>query len=334
MAIVKLKLLHVDNEHSMNWTGGIEVTLQQLAISRLGDRVDMTILPLVKVWEALPSLKPDLIVVHAASSWRRLATLARLKRFAPVFINEHHYCANFEVYQVKSLRRFHTMLRLAYGLADGVITASVAQKHWALDRHLVSPAKLHAIPFCRLLEPFFAVPLRQRSPDRPVILGAYGRLCHQKGFDVLIAAMRQVADLPVQLHLGGTGVDGAALKQAAADLPAVQFLGRIDDVPKFLTDCDAVVIPSRWEPWGTVCLETKAAARSVIISNVDGLTEQVQDCGWMVPADNPDALAAAIRTVVAQSPDTLQTMGAKGRASVVDAWDNYVARWEAVVNTL
>ncbi len=96
--------------------------------------------------------------------------------------------------------------------------------------------------------------------------------------------MKLLPPLSVKLHLGGSGVQYAELQELAAGLNNLQFVGKVTDVPSFLAECDAVVIPSRWEPWGTVCVEAKAAGKPVIVSNIDGLTEQVQNCGILVPS--------------------------------------------------
>jgi glycosyltransferase involved in cell wall biosynthesis len=98
-------------------------------------------------------------------------------------------------------------------------------------------------------------------------LGAYGRFSQQKGFDILIKAMQLVPSNQVQLILGGYGADEAMLKQLAEGMENVRFLGAISDVPSFLSTCDVVIIPSRWEPWGNVCLEAKAAGKPVIDSS-------------------------------------------------------------------
>jgi glycosyltransferase involved in cell wall biosynthesis len=110
----------------------------------------------------------------------------------------------------------------------------------------------------------------------------------------------------------------------------VEFVGRVDDVPRFLETCDVVVIPSRWEAWGNVCLEAKAAARPVIASDVDGLTEQVQNCGLLVPPDNPTKLAEAIAHIVSLPAEQLETWSSNGRNAVRGSNERYLAEWKAL----
>ncbi|HGE6662738.1 TPA: glycosyltransferase, partial [Serratia marcescens] len=73
---------------------------------------------------------------------------------------------------------------------------------------------------CRVIENVSPFPLRAPHPEQqqPVAL-AVGRLCHQKGFDRLIAAWRQVAQQAPEwrLHIVGDGPDRAALQRQIAD---------------------------------------------------------------------------------------------------------------------
>ncbi|NJN92343.1 MAG: glycosyltransferase family 4 protein [Leptolyngbyaceae cyanobacterium SL_5_14] len=220
------------------------------------------------------------------------------------------------------------MLKIFYGLADQVAAISQAQGNWMLKHHLVAPEKLKVITQCPPLQHFFEV--LPKPIGKPLVLAAYGRFCEHKGFDVLINALKQIPHLPVQLKLAGEGLLTAELKQLAEGLPHVEFVGRVDNVPQFLQACDAVVIPSRWEAWGNVCLEAKAAARPVIASDVDGLTEQVQNCGLLVPPDDPAKLAEAIAHLVSLPAEQLQTWGRNGRNAVQGSNERYLAEWKTL----
>jgi glycosyltransferase involved in cell wall biosynthesis len=133
------------------------------------------------------------------------------------------------------------------------------------------------------------------------------------------------------LRIGGYGSQESELKQLAQELDNVEFVGQVNDVPAFLQQCDAVAIPSRWEPWGNVCLEAKAAAKPVIASDIDGLSEQINNCGLLVPPENPQALADAIQSLASLSSQELEMLGKQGRDSGKDAWETYLDRWEKLL---
>lgn len=136
---------------------------------------------------------------------------------------------------------------------------------------------------------------------RPFVLGI-GRMVAQKGFDTLLDGFAQ-ADPPLhELMLAGDGPERPALEQRAKMLGIerrVRFLGRCDR-PKSVAlfkGCSFFVLPSRYEPLGIVNLEAMAAGRAAIATRVGGVAELVvnEETGLLVPADDPAAMAAAMR---------------------------------------
>jgi glycosyltransferase involved in cell wall biosynthesis len=332
--LMKPTICHFVGGNGMGWTGGIKATLKSLQMSWLSEKFQFITAPLSAASSVIEKHQPDVIIVHAASSWRSLFTLWKLKKSAKLIINEHHYSAGFETFNVPSVTRFHGMLKLAYGMCDRLVTVSQAQQNWILKNQLVAPEKIAVIPFSRLIYPFFNIPVKLRLPNQPFVLGAYGRFSFQKGFDVLIQAVQQLPTDQIKLKIGGGGQDEAKLKQLAANYPNIEFVGRIDDVPTFLSQCDAVVIPSRWEPWGNVCLEARAAGKPIIASAVDGLSEQIQDFGLLIPPENPLALAKAIEELVNLPTVELVHKGQQGKASAMNSWHNYLSNWESLLEEM
>jgi len=82
----------------------------------------------------------------------------------------------------------------------------------------------------------------------------------------------------------------------------VAFLGRRsqDTLPYYYSAADAVVVPSHYESFGMVALEAMACGTPVVASQVGGLAYLVQDgqTGYTVPADDPQALADALRRLL------------------------------------
>ena len=66
----------------------------------------------------------------------------------------------------------------------------------------------------------------------------------------------------------------------------------------------------------------------MIVSAVDGLVEQIQECGLLVKSDNPQTFAKAIAQVCGMTPDELSAWGSKGRESAINAWDEHLTAWE------
>lgn len=332
--ITKPKVLHIVGDRKM---GGVKSTLSGFISSFLGNQFEFSVLSIATDQPLLKSLRlrPDVIICHHPCRFKVLPVLVLLRLFHPqakILIHEHGYSQGYETFSIASPARFHWMLKCFYGLADSVVAISQAQAAWMQTHHLVSSAKLAMIRQSTPLETFFKVPAKPRG--KTLVMVAYGRFCEQKGFDVLIRAMRQLQDLPVKLRLGGEGQQEAELRQLAQGLENVEFCGRIGDVPEFLKNCDLVVIPSRWEPWGNVCQEAKAAGRPVIASDVDGLPEQVQDKGLLVPVNDPEQLAAAIRAFLELPPSQVEDWINQGRESVRGNHDRYYQEWQTLLQSI
>ncbi|MEM6613626.1 MAG: glycosyltransferase [Cyanobacteria bacterium P01_C01_bin.72] len=302
--------------------GGSNRLVKQLTSSLLEKKFNFAVL---RIEEAKAKLKyhlPQAIIFHYPCAWKYLADLWLFKQHTQLYIYDHHYCQGFEQHQVSSQCRFRLMLRMAYGLADGVVSISSAQRDWMLGNKLVKPEKIRTIFSASPIEEFLNIPAK--SPGKPLKIGAFGRFAPQKGFDLLITAFSNLSPAEFQLHLGGYGQDEQLIQDLAQDLPQVKLLGAITNVPDFLADCDAIAIPSRWEPWGLVCLEAKAAGKPVVAFAIDGLSEQVQGCGLLVPPAETDQLTAAIASLPHQD---LVAWGQAGRASVVNAWTEFLHSW-------
>ncbi|MET8943900.1 glycosyltransferase [Streptomyces sp. NPDC004542] len=147
-------------------------------------------------------------------------------------------------------------------------------------------------------------PLRGLGPTVPLAV-CVGRLCRQKGQDVLLTAWsavaRQVPD--ARLVLVGDGPDEDLLRALAPE--SVLFVGAVADTVPWYQAADVVVLPSRWEGMALAPLEAMACGRPVVITDVDGARESlpasvVARC--LVPPENPAVLAAALAELLLDPP--------------------------------
>ncbi len=303
--------------------GGSNHLVKNLLASTLGETFDHQVLNLDRGLKQVKHQVPDVIIWHYPTAWKYLPSLWRFQTKAPVYICEHHYSAGFEQHQVRARGRFRQLLKLAYGLADGVISVSQAQRQWLTANKLVPPEKVQVICPASPLADFLALP--SKTPGTVMTLGAYGRFAPQKGFDLLLQAIAKLPpDLPIKFKLGGYGQDEALMQKLATGLPQLHLQGAVENVPSFLADCDGVIIPSRWEPWGLVALEAKAAAKGIIATAVDGLPEQVEGFGLLCSPGEVEGLTKAIANV---RPQQLQNWGVRGRENVRTAWEDCGLAW-------
>ncbi|MQY32378.1 Phosphatidyl-myo-inositol mannosyltransferase [Streptomyces sp. RB17] len=160
-------------------------------------------------------------------------------------------------------------------------------------------------------------------PGAGPLVVCVGRLCRQKGQDVLLQAWPAVVrqEPAARLVLVGDGPDAGRLRALAP--ASVEFAGPASDAAPWYRSADVVVLPSRWEGMALVPLEAMACARPVLVTDVDGARESLPPghlphC--LVPPEDPDTLARALTALLRRAP-LRAALGAQGRAHVLAAHD-------------
>jgi len=151
-------------------------------------------------------------------------------------------------------------------------------------------------------------------------VGELARLCDVKGQRELIEAAALVPDVHValagdDLEQGGTYREAlVALARDRGMADRVHFLGYRADTGSLLDQLDALVLPSWIEGLPISVLEAMAHAKPVIATPVGGTAELVVDgkTGLLVPPRDPEALAAALRTLIGD-PERARRLGLAGR---------------------
>jgi D-inositol-3-phosphate glycosyltransferase len=186
-------------------------------------------------------------------------------------------------------------------------------------------AKIRVVPcgvdvnFFRPVPPDEAKQMLGLPPSRRVVLFV-GRIEPLKGIETLLRAMALVApEVPCWLEdmsviiIGGA--PGAGIDQVNAELARLQRLRAelgVEDLVTFqgakdqdtlvyyYSAAEMVVVPSHYESFGMVALEAMACGTPVVASKVGGLAFSVQDgeTGFLVPNDDPQALASRIRLLL------------------------------------
>jgi len=128
----------------------------------------------------------------------------------------------------------------------------------------------------------------------------FGRLVEEKGVEYLLDAMKLAPD--VKLKIVGDGPEEKFLRRRAQDLGLanVEFAGPMwgEEMDRILARSRFVVVPSVWQensPY--VILQAFAVGKPVVGTNRGGIPELIDDgkFGLVTPADDPQALAAALR---------------------------------------
>lgn len=169
--------------------------------------------------------------------------------------------------------------------------------------------------------------------DAPLILFT-GRLTYQKGPDLLLDAIPDVLKNRSDsrfVFVGDGNMHGQLRDRTLATRDTIRFLGYLPDEEfvRLLNACDICAIPSRNEPFGLVLLEAWSAEKSVVATDVGGLSENIENYvdGVKVPV-NPDGIARGINHVI---DDTMQLrdMGKNGKRKIEDEF-----RWHVIAKKM
>jgi len=315
---------------------------------------------------------PDEIPVSSLRMRRRVpdvrgvARLARhLRRRSPAVVHSHMLHANLVARAARPFSRVPVLVCTAHNVTEGgrwVDGAYRITDRWCDLTTNVSPQAVQ-----RYVEAGAVPPSRIRHMPNGIDASAYGparrgearaaarralgvsaeafvwlnagRHEPPKDLETLLRAFRSVVahDPSHHLLMAGDGPVRADLEALAANLDlggSVTFLGFRGDVPDLMRDADGFVMSSVWEGLPIVLLEAAASRLPTVATRVGGTTEVVVDgqTGRVVEPREPEALAAAMRSVAERAPEEREEMGESARRRVEDRFDleRVVDAWEEV----
>jgi glycosyltransferase involved in cell wall biosynthesis len=208
------------------------------------------------------------------------------------------------------------LLGLAFRRLTRLIAVSEETRQQLCSELGAAESVVHVVPNGVEVRP--AVALRE-SP-RVVRIGAVGRLSDQKGFDVLIEAVRELVNAGerVEAVIAGEGLDRQRLEEQARGLP-VSFPGFVADIPAFLAGVDVFCLPSRSEGLPFALLEAMMAGLPCVATGVGDVSLALGDTGVIVTPDDVDGLAAGLAAVV-RAPGQRLELGRLAHARAVERY--------------
>ncbi len=149
----------------------------------------------------------------------------------------------------------------------------------------------------------------------PLRICSVGTLDLRKGFVHLLRAVRLVGAQKVSLRLVGGTVDGFTRRLLARERAGLNVEASWGSPLEALQWAELFVTPTLEDGYGFVVVEAMAAGLPLIVTDACGNAALVRrgTTGWVVPAGDDAALAAAIETA-RQARDRLSAMGDQARA--------------------
>jgi starch synthase len=211
---------------------------------------------------------------------------------------------------------------LGFGL-EGVLSARAATLHGVLngidtavwnpqtDPHLAARYGLLTLERKIANKRLLKRKLELEGPDDVPLLGCVTRITHQKGVDLIAKAIPQLAQLPAQIVIVGTGDREmtAQLQAAQAQLPeSVGVFFAFDEILAHQVEggADAFLMPSRFEPCGMNQMYSQRYGTPPIAHATGGLVDTIVDddgtaadsTGFLIRKPTAEALVQGVRRAV------------------------------------
>jgi glycosyltransferase involved in cell wall biosynthesis len=267
-----------------------------------------------KLARVLRRERPDVLHTHTLAAGNALSRLAG--RLAGVPVVSHLHIENH--FRPSTRRLLASLDNRTAPWAAALVAVSEDTKR-AYERQGYPAGRVEVIHNGVDLPPNGA----PREND-PLVIGEIARLCDVKGQRELIRAL---ADVPgARLVLAGRDLEqaGAFERELVTEAERAGVAERVelgfrDDVGALLDELDVLALPSWTEGLPMTVLEAMAHGRPVVATPVGGTPEVVADgeTGLLVPPRDPEALAAALRRLLAD-PDLRRRMGEAGRRRVAE----------------
>lgn len=263
----------------------------------------------VRVASELDRLRPDVILSQGLSVWKGI------DRFTDRLVLHPH---GLEMFQGMSTKErvmgspFRSAIR--YMVRRSRFVISLGGRLTTILQDVARGSSCSVVTLPNAVD----VPereMRSAGEGGPLRLLFVGRFAFNKGIDVLMRVAKRLEE---------EGKEGAFRFELAGDGPLlntykvmglpsnVHLLGRVDDDHLFqlYTECDAFVLPTRFEGMPTVVLEAMARSCPILVSDVGATAELVDGRnGYLLPKGDADALYQAIVEFGTLPPERRWAMG-------------------------
>lgn len=278
------------------------------------------ILYLKVVWKLkkiINEIKPDIVHAHYSTSYGLLGALVG---FHPYIISVW----GSDVFEFPQKSFFHKfVLKFNLFCADRILSTSHIM---ARETALYTKKDIVVTPFGIDLDIFRPKQEGSLFSKGDIVIGTVKTLEEKYGIDYLIEAFALVVsrnpELSLKLLVVGGGSQEVYLRSMAENLSISEktvFTGKVPhaEVARYQKMLSIFVSISNSESFGVAVIEASACEKPVVVSNVGGLPEVVEDgiTGIIVPPRDAEAAAAAIERLVLDENLRIQ-MGEAGRKRV------------------
>ncbi|MBI3305364.1 glycosyltransferase family 4 protein [Candidatus Parcubacteria bacterium] len=255
--------------------------------------------------------------------------LARLTSLKPVIFDAFTSLYDSDVYDRAVVAPFgwgalwrFCLDFLSLHLADFVLVDTEAQRRYYVRTFKLKPERIGVVPVGSVEGIMQPQPLANRQPGEPVLVHFHGNFIPLQGVAVILGAARLLNTEPIRFQIIGRGqqYDQMRVQARASQLTNVSFLEPVpyEELPRWMAQADICLGIFGATPKSSRVVPNKAfealACRRPLITQDSPASREILVSGvhaLLIPANDPAALAAAIRQLAAD-PALRERLAAAG----------------------
>ncbi len=299
----------------------------------------LKVLPVLK--KIVGEFKPDILHAHFATSYGLLGSLCG---FHPFILSVW----GSDVFDFPQKSFLHKAV-LEYNLksADKILSTSNVM---AVETKKYTDKEIEVTPFGINTDVFKPEKVTRADftpfSEDDIVVGTIKWIEKIYGMEYLIRAFSIVSsghpELPLKLLIVGDGSERGSLETLVQELglgEKVYFAGRVDysKVHYFNNIMDVYSALSLYDSFGVAVVEAESCGKPVVVSNVGGLPEVVENgvTGFVVEQKNAEAAAEKLEKLILD-PELRKSMGNAGRERVLKLydWNANVAQMMEIYNKI
>ena len=272
--------------------------------------------------KAITEFKPDILHAHYATSY---GYLARLSGFKPYFISAW----GTDVMKFPD-KNFANKMLLKKNFKNAVHLFATSHTIKEYIRKIADVA-VTVIPFGVDIEKYRSYEVQRPYNDKAIVISSIKSLEKIYAIDIIIKAFslltKRCKGYELKLMIVGSGSERNNLEQLCKEeniMQHVDFVGRInfENIPDYFNMSDILVNISTYESFGVSVIEAMACEKPVVVSNVGGLKEIVEENknGFFVPVNDIEKTVFAIEKLVLNK-ELRKQFGIDGRQRVIEKYN-------------
>ncbi|HBS88017.1 MAG: glycosyl transferase family 1 [Bacteroidetes bacterium GWF2_38_335] len=290
---------------------------------------------LPRLKKLIRQIKPDILHAHYASSYGLLGALTGFKPFVISVWGS-------DVYDFPNKSFIHRKI-LKYNLKKATAILSTGH-NMAKEISKYTNKEIQVISFG--IDTNVFKPIKNEIEKESIVIGTVKTLEKIYGINYLIEAFSlafaQNPDKNLKLLIVGGGSEMQNLKETAKNLSVsdnIEFTGPVgySEVPLYHNKIDIFVAVSLQESFGVAVLEASSCEKPVVVSNVGGLPEIVENgvTGIIVPPESVEKTAEALNTLICNE-NLRKELGKNGRNRVIElySWNKCVEKMKNIYTDL